>query len=243
MNDPPGAEAGAVPSADLATLARGGRLNFIGFVMRLIARLPFLFIAGQIYGASALGRFAYAVIIVELAAQLASLGLKRGLAQQLAADEKPHVCIIADAMLTALFGSIIGMVILGSFPQAMFPNSEIHGLEWLLPVTVLAIAWTDISLAALAYHNNVGATVRARSIVEPWTISIVAFVWSYLSLRDGLIIAYVISMVAAMIAALVPLIRQFGIPHGWRPDLPGSWATASTSSPSSSSGRHRTSAW
>ena len=211
-----------VPSADLATLARGGRLNFIGFVMRLIARLPFLFIAGQIYGASALGRFAYAVIIVELAAQLASLGLKRGLAQQLAADERPHANIVADAMLTALFGSVVGMVILGSFPQAMFPNSAIHGLEWLLPVTVLAIAWTDISLAALAYYNNVGATVRARSIVEPWTISIVAFAWSW---------SYVISMVAAMVAALIPLVRQFGIPHGWRPDLPGSWATARRNMP------------
>ena len=231
MSETGGIKDAAAPSADLATLARGGRLNFLGFVMRLIARLPFLFIAGQLYGASALGRFAYAVIIVELAAQLASLGLKRGLAQQLAADEKPHVCIIADAMLTALLGSIVGMLILGSFPQAMFPNSAIHGLEWLLPVTVLAIAWTDISLAALAYHNNVGATVRARSIVEPWTISIVAFVWSYWSLRDGLIIAYVISMVAAMVAALVPLIREFGIPRGWRPDLTGNWKTARRNMP------------
>jgi O-antigen/teichoic acid export membrane protein len=219
------------PSADLATLARGGRLNFIGFVMRLIARLPFLFIAGQIYGASALGRFAYAVIIVELAAQLASLGLKRGLAQQLAANDRPHECIVADAMLTALFGSIVGMLILGNFPQAMFPNSAIHGLEWLLPVTVLAISWTDIALAALAYHNNVGATVRARSIVEPWTISVVAYIWSYWSLRDGLIIAYVISMVAALIAALIPLVREFGIPHGWRPNLGLSWRTARRNMP------------
>ena len=45
--------------------------------------MPFLFIAGRIYGADALGRFAYAVIVVEFAAQLATLGLKRGLAQQL----------------------------------------------------------------------------------------------------------------------------------------------------------------
>ncbi len=80
-------EAKAAPSADLATLARGGRINFMGFVIRLIARLPFLFIGGQIYGAAALGRFAYAVLIVEFAAQLATLGLKRGLAQQLALTE------------------------------------------------------------------------------------------------------------------------------------------------------------
>ena len=212
--------------ADMAALAHGGRLNFFGFVMRLIARLPFLFIAGRSYGPEALGRFAYAVIIVELAAQLATVGLKRGLAQQLANTDRPHACIVADAMFVATFGSLVGMLILGSFPVAMFPNSEIHGLEWLLPVTVLAIAWTDISLAALAYRNDVGATVRARSVVEPWTISIVAFAWSYISLRDGLIIAYVISMVAAMIAAIVPLARSYGLPRGWRPDVPLAWRTA-----------------
>ena len=219
------------PSADLAALARGGRLNCFGFVLRLLARLPFLFIAGRIYGAAALGRFAYAVLVVELAAQLASLGLKRGLAQQLANADRPHACVVADAMMVAALGSIVGMVILGSFPQAMFPNSAVHGLDWLLPITVLAVSWTDISLAALAYRDNVGATVTARSVVEPWTISIVAFVWSYLSIRDGLIIAYVFSMVAALIAALIPLIRSYGIPRQWKPDLPHAWATARRNMP------------
>ena len=69
------AETEAAPSADLAALARGGRINFFGFILRLIARLPFLFIAGRIYGADELGRFAYAVLIVEFAAQLATLGV------------------------------------------------------------------------------------------------------------------------------------------------------------------------
>ena len=49
---------------DIAALARGGRTNFFGFLLRLAARLPFLFIAGRMYGADALGRFAYAVLIV-----------------------------------------------------------------------------------------------------------------------------------------------------------------------------------
>ena len=61
------------PPADLAALARGGRINFLGFCVRLAARLPFLFIAGRVYGADALGRFAYAILIVEFAAQLATL--------------------------------------------------------------------------------------------------------------------------------------------------------------------------
>ncbi len=214
------------PDADMATLARGGRLNVFGFVLRLAARLPFLLIAGRIYGAESLGRFAYAVLVVEFAAQIAALGLRRGLAQLLANAKKPEACVVADAMLVAAIGSILGMAILIAFPKAMYPTTTIDGLDRLLAITVIAIAWTDIALAALAYQHDVGATVRARSIVEPWTISIVAFVWSYISLDDGLIISYVFSMVAALIAALIPLIRCYGLPHGWKPDLGLAWGTA-----------------
>nr|WP_293940048.1 lipopolysaccharide biosynthesis protein [Sphingomonas sp.] len=215
----------------MATLARGGRLNAFGFILRLAGSLPFLLIGGRIYGAEVLGRFAYAMLTVELGAQLATFGLRRGLAQLLANANKSHPCVVADAMLLSLLGSILCMGVLMAFPRAMFPNSQVHGLDWLLPVTVLAIAWTDIALAALAYRNDVGATVRARSLVQPWTISIVAFAWSYISLEDGLIISYVISTVAALVAALVPLIRSYGVPHGWSPDLAGSWRTARKNAP------------
>jgi len=215
----------------MATLARGGRLNIFGFVLRLAARLPFLFIAGRVYGASELGRFAYAVLTVEFAAQLAALGLRRGLAQLLANGKKPQACIVADAMLVAAIGSAIGMAILIAFPRAMYPTTRISGMDHLLAITVIAIAWTDIALAALAYQHDVASTVRARSIVEPWTISIVAFVWSYISLDDGLIISYVFSMVAALIAALIPLVRCYGIPHGWKPDLATAWRTAGRNVP------------
>ena len=214
------------PSADLAALARGGRINFFGFILRLLARLPFLFIAGRMYGAAELGRFAYAVLIVEFAAQLATLGLKRGLAQQLAKTDKPHVCVVADALLVAAVGSAIAMTILAIFPQAMFPNSEITGMEWALPITVFALAWSDICLAALAYRHDVASTVRARAIVEPWTISIAAFAWYFISTRDGLIIAYALSMVGALIASLIPFIKSYGIPHGWSPEPGTLWRLA-----------------
>ena len=75
---------------DLRALAKGGRTNVVGFFVRLIARTPFLIIGGQWYGAEALGRLAYAIIIVEFAAQIATLGLKRGLALHLTGDGKEN---------------------------------------------------------------------------------------------------------------------------------------------------------
>ena len=53
---------------DIQALAKGGRTNVFGFMLRLAARIPFLFIAGRLYGPEALGRFAYAILIVEFAA-------------------------------------------------------------------------------------------------------------------------------------------------------------------------------
>jgi O-antigen/teichoic acid export membrane protein len=220
------AEKQGAATADLAALARGGRINFFGFVLRLLARLPFLFIAGRMYGAEQLGRFAYAVLILEFAAQLATLGLKRGLAQQLAKTDKEHVCVVADALLVAAIGSAVAMTILALFPQAMFPNSEITGMEWALPITVFALAWSDICLAALAYRHDVTSTVRARAIVEPWTISIAAFGWYFISDRDGLIIAYALSMVGAFIASVIPFLKSYGLPHGWSPDPGTLWRLA-----------------
>lgn len=220
------AKSQAARTADLAALARGGRINFFGFCVRLAARLPFLFIAGRVYGAAELGRFAYAVLIVEFAAQLATLGLKRGLAQQLAHTDKSHACVAFDALLVAALGSVVAMSVLMAFPQAMYPNSIIKGLDWLLPVTILALAWSDIMLAALAYRHDVTSTVRARAIVEPIIISAAALVWSFISLRDGLIISYVLSMVGALVASAIPFLKSYGIPENWRPDPRTLWRMA-----------------
>jgi O-antigen/teichoic acid export membrane protein len=216
---PPGA------GEDIAALAKGGRTNFFGFLIRLAARLPFLFIAGRLYGPEALGAFAYAVIVMEFAAQLATLGLKRGLAQQLSTTDQPHSCVVTDAILAAFIASAFFTLVLMLFPQAMFPAGGVHGADWLLPMVIFGIAGADIALAALAYRHDIGATVRARAIVEPWTISIAAAACVLIfpaaedgtRSRDGLIIAYVISVTAGLIASLWPLYRSYGLPPHWKP--------------------------
>ncbi len=211
---------------DIAALAKGGRTNIFGFLLRLAARLPFLFIAGRWYGAEALGRFAYAVLVVEFVAQIATLGLKRGLAGALAQTERPHNHVVTDAMVVTLLAALLGSLILIAFPQAMFPNSSINGLDRLLALVVIGVAGSDVALAACAYRFDVGATVRARSIIEPWTISIGAFGFAYYSLRDGLILSYAVSMIAAFVASIIPMLRHYGLPRGWRPDTGRLWRLA-----------------
>ena len=207
---------------DIAALAKGGRTNVFGFLLRLAARIPFLIIATRYYGPEALGRFAIAILAVEFVAQLATLGLRRGLAELLSKEEKPPAHTLADAMLVGLLASTVGAAFLILFPQIMFPNSEINGFDRFLPIVIFAIVATDIALAALAYRFDIASTVRARAVVEPWTISIMAglFAWPlmpFYSLRDGLIISYIVSMLAAMVFAFWPLLKSYGLPWGWRP--------------------------
>ncbi|MEO0642793.1 MAG: lipopolysaccharide biosynthesis protein, partial [Pseudomonadota bacterium] len=71
---------------DMVALAKGGRTNTMGFAIRLIARVPFILIATRLYGAEALGRFASALVLIEVFALVCSLGEKRGLAQRLTED-------------------------------------------------------------------------------------------------------------------------------------------------------------
>ncbi len=205
---------------DMAALARGGRTNFFGFLLRLLARLPFLFIAGQLYGAEALGRFAYATMVVELMAQLATLGLKRGLAAELAKNDRPSAHVIGDGLVLAWVMALLGAALLIAVPEIMFRDGKVSELDRFFPLVALFIVGSDVSLAALAYRHKLGAQVTARSIVEPWVLTLVAAPLAFVPNwgPDGMIIAYAVSMGAAFLASIWPAIRSFGLPRGgWRP--------------------------
>src|SRR3546814_15515357 len=69
-------------------------------------------------------------------------------------------------MALAFVMSLIASAILIAFPQVMYPDSVVKGLDRFLPCIIFAIAWSDVSLAALAYRLNIKATVTARAVVE-----------------------------------------------------------------------------
>lgn len=202
---------------DIAALAKGGRTNVLGFVLRLFGRIPFLFIAGRLYGPEALGRFAYALVIVELAVQLCTLGQKRGLAQELARDGAEPANVVADGML--LSGTLAALVAFGFylFPQPIFPSGQFNWIDRLVPLVMVPMVLTDIALSAQAYRYDVATTVRSRAIVEPWTLSILAGALYFAIPSSGMILAYIGSVFAAALVALWPVARTYGLPHEWHP--------------------------
>lgn len=203
---------------DIAALAQGGRTNFFGFLLRLAARLPFLFIAGRLFGAEALGRFASALVVIELAGQLCSLGMKRGLALWLShEDVRKPANVVADGLLLALILSTLVAGVLYLFPAPMFPAGHYTSIDRLMPLAIVPLALTEVALAAQAYRFDVATTVRARAIVEPWTISIMAGAMFVIVPESGLAIAFLASVFAAAATALVPVARTYGLPECWRP--------------------------
>ena len=185
---------------DLAKLAKGGRTNTLGFAIRLIARIPFLVIATRLYGAESLGRFASAMVVIEIVALICSLGEKRGLAQRLsegAGENRGAECnLVYDGILLSLAFSCVAALLLVAFPEPMFPNGTNSRWDIWLVAAIPAFAVTEILLAAQAYRYDIATMVRTRAIVEPWTISIGAGVFFFIpATRDGgLALAYITSI-------------------------------------------------
>lgn len=217
---------------DIAALARGGRTNFMGFLLRLAARLPFLFIAGRLYGPDALGRFASALVLVELAGQLCALGMKRGLALWLSQDEaRKPANIVADGLLLALLFSCLVAAVLYAFPYPMFPSGQFTPIDRLMPLAIIPLALTEVALAAQAYRFDIATTVRSRAVVEPWTISIGAGLMYYTLPDSGLTVAFLASVFAAALTAFIPLVRSYGLPEAWHPHPATMWRLTRQSMP------------
>lgn len=210
---------------DIAALAKGGRTNLFGFFLRLAARIPFLFIAGRssVYGPAALGRFASALVLIELTSMLCTMGEKRGLAQRLSETEGQVLPAntIADGALLAIIASTCAALFFWSVPGLLFPGGHYTQIDRLMVLALPAMTMTEIWLAALAYRLRVTPTVWSRAIVEPWTISIMAGAMIWIAPASGLSIAYIASILAAALTAFIPFIREYGMPRGWRPRFRG----------------------
>src|SRR5687767_7532555 len=91
---------------------RGAAASAGGMVVRLGARLVFLIVAGQLYGATLFGAYALSVAVIELAVCVGGLGMKRLIFQHLdEKGERPEIHVLADA--TLLVGAVSGALAAG----------------------------------------------------------------------------------------------------------------------------------
>jgi O-antigen/teichoic acid export membrane protein len=207
----------------MATLAKGGRTNTLGFVLRLLGGIPFLFIGYRLYGVDEMGRFAAAFVVIEIFALICALGEKRGLAQRLTEgaedDEAPLANLVFDGMLTSLLVSLVACVLLLVFPFIIFPSGTNSSFDMWMIAAIPAFALTEILLAAQAYKYDIATTVRARALVEPWTKSILVVALFFVPgiSGGGLALAFLGSIYAAFLTALWAFLRTYGWPEGWRP--------------------------
>ena len=205
---------------DMSAIAKGGKQNVAGFLLRLLARIPFLFIAGRLYGVNEVGRFASALVVVELVALVCAMGEKRGLAQRLSDGEDHHPAnLVYDGMLLALIFSSLAAVFFYLVSAPLFPSGEFSELDRFIVLAIPGYALTEIVLAAQAYKYDIATTVRARAVVEPWTISIMAGVFYFVPglTESGLSLAYLVSIYAGLAVGLWAFFRAYGRPVGWRP--------------------------
>ncbi|MDY7097877.1 MAG: lipopolysaccharide biosynthesis protein [Pseudomonadota bacterium] len=214
----------------MAALAKGGRQNTLGFIIRALGGIPFLFIGFRLYGVDEMGRFAAAFVIIEVFALICALGEKRGLAQRLSdgddEEDVSHTNLVFDGMLAAFLWSSLACVLLLIFPRIIFPSGTNSDADIWMIAAIPAIALTEVLLAAQAYRYDIATTVRARAIVEPWTKSIAVAAFFYAPLlhpdlawarEGGIALAFVAAVYGALFTAAFSFLRTYGLPKGWQP--------------------------
>lgn len=205
-------------------IVRGATASAGGLVVRLGARLLFLVVAGQLYGAALFGAFALAVAAVELGVALAGMGMKRLVFQHLdERGERREAWVLADAaLLVVAAGAALAAALalaLAVLPETWLSPNTARALAILAPL-IAAQALLDLLLAATRWKHLIRYEVAGRSLVEPWAaLAGAAGAWYAGFEASGLLIGYWLGTLAALAYAAAGVRRAFrlGELRGWRP--------------------------
>lgn len=172
--------------------------NLFGFVIRLGARLPFLFVVAFLYGKENFGQFLFAVTGVETLTVLFLFGFKRSIFQfldvtSISSDKENLNNIVVVAILVCLsigFLVLTPIYIFYSYFLTTINNLMLFFLLLLLPTSLL-YSVSDILLTATRAVKIVRYEVVAKSIIEPYSLTILSVILFYAGFSEyGLFIAY-----------------------------------------------------
>lgn len=184
-----------------------------GFLVRPLARLPFLVIVGRIYGTEAFGRYVFAIALFEALAAFCRLGLKDNLFRFLAQQPDAHGEVLTEAVAAA--GGLSVLVAVGVALAAPLIGGALHAeplwrmVAFLIPALPVFVA-TDLLFAAVRFHRVVAYEVFGRSLVEPAVITVGALGFGLAGFgAPGLLIAYMAAQALTLAVAGLGVARRF----------------------------------
>ncbi len=203
---------------DIRDIVRGTGANILGFVARFGSRVPFIFLAGLLFGAAAFGRYVLVIAVIETIACLPVLALNRTLFRFLS-EAEPHSdrfygtlkSGLILAAVTGLAGALLVLVAADAVAAA-FRSPDAAGLLRLLAFTLPLTTVSTVLLAATRYRRIMRYEIYTRNIVEPLTLSIaVAVMYLFGPQPSGLVIAHGVSLVAGCAFAVYGFARVFSL--------------------------------
>lgn len=203
---------------DTRDIARGAGVNYAGYLARLGSRVPFMFLAGLLYGEALFGAYTFALTVVETAAALATLGIKRSLykfiSEENAREGAAYRSIAAGVGLALTIALVVGGIVAlvaGALARAFGLESAAATLL-IMSAAIPMIAASEILLVVIRSTRQMRFDLYARSLAEPITQTVV-LVLAYLAglVETGLPIAYMASLgIAAALSAFF-FLRLFSI--------------------------------
>lgn len=197
---------------DVQDILRGVLASFFGFGGRLVARAILMVSAGRIFGIEALGNLGQVAALSEIIAAICVIGLKRGLLDMLSYEAEmgnPPERRIMEALGIGLAISALGALGLLAVWWFLFPGDVL--LVVVLSLAVPAITFTEITLTSTKFKRIIRWEVLARCFAEPWMFLVSALLFAGVGWStNGLLYAYVCSLLAAAGCAIVGMSKVFG---------------------------------
>ena len=211
-------------------IAKGAGANFGGFLIRLGARVPFLLLAGHLYGAGVFGQFVFAVTYVETLSVLAVFGFKRSIFKFLNGHIRDRnmsgaaKTVVNCLMIVLCFAALIVLATYIGSPllQWLF-REEMAQAALMLAPAILVYSLTEILLASTRAFRLMRYEIFTKSIMEPYSLLGFGALLYFLGVKEqGLLMAYLFMISLSFCSALYGFSRLFSLQHfrGFSPDIP-----------------------
>ncbi len=200
----------AKEEADKKDIVKGASVNFIGFLVRLSSRLPYILLVVALFGNALYGRLIFITTIVELGAALSVFGFKRSLFKFIVDKKYSEGHTTEEVILAALASTftigllLIGVIFLLADQLAIWFNypEMVKGLLFLAPVLLL-ISANEVLLAGTRVSRDMKYEAIAKSFVEPYVLLSTMLLFYFLDLGEmGLLLSYGISITATLLTAI-----------------------------------------